>query len=303
MGLPATLSGLCTLVVVLVFFPLPSLGSIASHSNALQVSDNNEGISIAGHAPWQLRAWLATQLDLGPCDLILLCLSVYRPIPSPCLWHSTPSVSHHPAAMQPLISKPIRIVVVVVVLIAVVAGRNPNCPIHYRVSSMRSACGTLSLSLSLSLSPRTTLAPPPIFKVVARECVCPFGTSVRAVFSPVEQYEQNGDTRYDNGIVAHNQSSFLWCRYVGRWGAVLCGLPPELWMVSLPLRNNNNLCLVLCTTTYCSGPFRCSGSTAVAGTTDLSRPPSLKFPFWAGFPQFRFACVLNRRLVQKKNKK
>ena len=116
-------------------------------------------------------------------------LSIYRPIPSPCLWHSTPSVSHHPAAMQPLISKPIRIVVVVV-LIAVVAGRNPNCPIHYRVSSMRSR-------LRHSLSPsRAQLAPPPIFKVGAPgECVCPFGTtSVRAVFSPAQQYERNGDT-------------------------------------------------------------------------------------------------------------
>ena len=144
-------------------------------------------------------------------------LSVYRPIPSLCLWHSTPSVSHHPAAMQPLISKPIRIVVVVVVLIAVVAGRNPNCPIHYRVSSMRSR-------LRHSLSPsRAPLAPPPIFKVGARGvvCVCPFGTSVRAVFSPAEeQYERNGDTiRY--GIVAHNLSFSFALVSVGRCGAVV----------------------------------------------------------------------------------
>ena len=244
MGLPATLSGLCTLVVVLVFFPLPSLGSIASHSNALQVSDNNEGISIAGHAPWQLRAWLATQLDLGPCDLIFfsVCLSIYRPIPSPCLWHSTPSVSHHPAAMQPLISKPIRIVVVVV-LIAVVAGRNPNCPIHYRVSSMRSR-------LRHSLSPsRAPLAPPPIFKVGAPGVVSVLSAPPPSVLcSPLLSNTNGTGIRYDNGIVAHNLSilPLLWCRSVGRslrrGGHLSCGCSRRLSRVPFPLRNNN-LCL------------------------------------------------------------
>ena len=212
MGLPATLSGLCTLVVVLVFFPLPSLGSIASHSNALQVSDNNEGISIAGHAPWQLRAWLATQLDLGPCDLILLCLSVYLssdsfPLP----------LAQHTVCLSP--------------------PRGDATP-HFKTNSYRrrrrrSDCGgggsepqlpdtlpcvveafTLaSLTLSFSGSTRT---PSNLQGRCARCCVCPFGTtSVRAVFSPAEQYERNGDTiRY--GIVAHNLSISFALVSVGR---------------------------------------------------------------------------------------
>ena len=144
-------------------------------------------------------------------------LSIYRPIPSPCLWHSTPSVSHHPAAMQPLISKPIRIVVVVV-LIAVVAGRNPNCPIHYRVSSMRSR-------LRHSLSPsRAPLAPPPIFKVGAPGVVSVLSAPPPSVLcSPLLSNTNGTGIRYDNGIVAHNLSilPLLWCRSVGRCGAVV----------------------------------------------------------------------------------
>ena len=144
-----------------------------------------------------------------------VCLSIYRPIPSPCLWHSTPSVSHHPAAMQPLISKPIRIVVVVVVLIAVVAGRNPNCPIHYRVSSMRSR-------LRHSLSPsRAPLAPPPIFKVGARGVVSVLSAPPSVLCSPLLSNRNGTGIRYDNGIVAHNLSISFALVSVGRCGAVV----------------------------------------------------------------------------------
>ena len=151
-----------------------------------------------------------------------VCLSIYRPIPSPCLWHSTPSVSHHPAAMQPLISKPIRIVVVVVVLIAVVAGRNPNCPIHYRVSSMRSR-------LRHSLSPsRAPLAPPPIFKVGARGVVSVLSAPPSVLCSPLLSNTNGTGIRYDNlGIVAHNLSlSFAlvsFGRSLRRGGHLSCG--------------------------------------------------------------------------------
>ena len=147
-------------------------------------------------------------------------LSVYRPIPSLCLWHSTPSVSHHPAAMQPLISKPIRIVVVV--LIAVVAGRNPNCPIHYRVSSMRSR-------LRHSLSPsRAPLAPPPIFKVGARGVVSVLSAPPSVLCSPLLSNTNGTGIRYDNlGIVAHNLSlSFAlvsFGRSLRRGGHLSCG--------------------------------------------------------------------------------
>ena len=70
-----------------------------------------------------------------------------------------------------------------------------------------------SLTLSFSGSTRT---PSNLQGRCARCCVCPFGTtSVRAVFSPAEQYERNGDTiRY--GIVAHNLSISFALVSVGR---------------------------------------------------------------------------------------
>lgn len=144
-----------------------------------------------------------------------VCLSIYRPIPSPCLWHSTPSVSHHPAAMQPLISKPIRIVVVVV-LIAVVAGRNPNCPIHYRVSSMRSR-------LRHSLSPsRAPLAPPPIFKVGV---VSVLSAPPSVLCSPL--LSNTNGTGYDTIRDSRTQPIDFLCfgvgRSVGRCGHLSCG--------------------------------------------------------------------------------
>ena len=75
-----------------------------------------------------------------------------------------------------------------------------------------------SLTLSFSGSTRT---PSNLQGRCARCCVCPFGTtSFRAVFSPAEQYERNGDTiRY--GIVAHNLSFSFALVSVGRCGAVV----------------------------------------------------------------------------------
>ena len=212
MGLPATLSGLCTLVVVLVFFPLPSLGSIASHSNALQVSDNNEGISIAGHAPWQLRAWLATQLDLGPCDLILLCLSIVRFLPFAF------GTAHRLSLTTPRRCNPSFQNQFVSSCLSDCGGGGSEPQLPDTLPCVVDAFTLASLTLSFSGSTRT---PSNLQGRCARCCVCPFGTtSFRAVFSPAEQYERNGDTiRY--GIVAHNLSFSFALVSVGRCGAVV----------------------------------------------------------------------------------